>query len=174
MLQVLNYLLSLHKHFNNNIMNLIEAENLAVSLMKQNGIWELGWRFSYGRALVEFGSCNYTTKVIKLSKHLTSLNNIEQVKDTILHEIAHAIAGFKAGHGYEWKLACIRIGAKPEQYYVKSDVNTPKLKYFAVCGACGQTYEKARLKLKEVKRACKCQSHKLWDEKILIEFKARY
>jgi predicted SprT family Zn-dependent metalloprotease len=155
-------------------MNLIDAENLAVSLIKQNGIWELGWRFNYDNCVRQFGSCEYGTKKISLSKKLVSLNDVDTVKDTILHEIAHAIAGFKAGHGYQWKLACIKIGAKPERCYDSDVVNTPELKYFAVCSACGKTYQKARIKLKEIKRACICQRHKSWDEKILIEFKARY
>ena len=33
--------------------------------------------------------------------------------DTILHEIAHAIAGANAGHGPVWKAVAKRIGAAP-------------------------------------------------------------
>jgi len=69
------------------------------------------------------------------------------------------------------------IEYKQERGYALNDsdvVNTPELKYFAVCSACGKTHQKARIKLKEIKRACICQIHKSWDEKILIEFKARY
>jgi len=155
-------------------MELSVAENLAVSLMKQHGIWELGWRFEFNNHLRAFGVCSYGNKSIQLSKHLTRLNDLETVKDTILHEIAHAIAGFDAHHGYQWKLACIKIGAKPERCYDSNKVNTPKLKYVAVCGGCGETYERARLKLKEAKRACRCQAHKSWENKILLEFKERY
>lgn len=35
------------------------------------------------------------------------------VRDTILHEIAHALAGHAAGHGPVWKGVCRRIGARP-------------------------------------------------------------
>lgn len=155
-------------------MNLSVAEELAVSLMKQHGIWESGWRFKFNNHLRSFGVCSYGDKTIQLSKRITELNDIDEVKDTILHEIAHAIAGFKAHHGHTWKMVCIHIGAKPERCYDSDDIKTPELKYFAVCGGCGEIYEKARIKLKEVKRACKCQSHKNWDDKILLEFKTRY
>ena len=37
----------------------------------------------------------------------------EQIRDTVLHEIAHAIAGREAGHGPLWKVTARRIGATP-------------------------------------------------------------
>ena len=37
----------------------------------------------------------------------------EQLLDTVLHEIAHAIAGHEAGHGLLWKATARRIGATP-------------------------------------------------------------
>ena len=49
-----------------------------------------------------FGQCDRTTKTISLSKELTRINDISKVKDTILHEIAHALT--KGGHNREWKL----------------------------------------------------------------------
>jgi predicted SprT family Zn-dependent metalloprotease len=155
-------------------MNLSAAQTLAVSLMKQHGIWELGWRFNFDSAVKRFGVCKYRSKIIGLSAKLVTLNDEERVKDTILHEIAHAIAGFKAGHGIEWKRACIRIGAKPERCYSTDDTTTPDLKYYAKCGACGTVHQKARLRLREVRRSCMCQSGKDWRDRVLLEFKQRY
>ena len=37
----------------------------------------------------------------------------EQIRDTVLHEIAHAIAGREAGHGPLWKVTARRIEATP-------------------------------------------------------------
>ena len=39
--------------------------------------------------------------------------NEEEIRDTVLHEIAHAIAGPEAGHGPLWKATARRIGATP-------------------------------------------------------------
>lgn len=35
-----------------------------------------------------------------------------QVAGTTIHELAHALAGFEAGHGPEWKAACARLGLR--------------------------------------------------------------
>ena len=155
-------------------MNLSQAQVLAVSLMRQHGIWNEGWRFQYDNSVRRFGVCKYRSKTIGLSHKLVTLNDEEKVKDTILHEIALAIAGFKAGHGFAWQQVCIRIGAKPERCYTKEDTNTPKLKYHAVCGGCGKVHEKARLVNKTSRRACMCQSHLPWDKKQILIFKTRY
>lgn len=39
--------------------------------------------------------------------------NYSKLRDTVLHEIAHAIAGHKAGHGPAWKAIARKVGARP-------------------------------------------------------------
>lgn len=96
--------------------------DLAVGLMRQHGL--NGWTFEFDNAKRRAGVCRYRCKVISLSRHYVRLNadNYEDIRDTILHEIAHAIAGFKAAHGPAWKAVCRRIGAKPERCYDSSKV----------------------------------------------------
>ena len=53
--------------------------------------------------------------------------NRDGLRNTILHEIAHAIAGHAAGHGYAWKMAAIKIGAKPERCGTTLEVNPVEL-----------------------------------------------
>ena len=65
----------------------------------------------------EFGSCNYLTKTIKLNIVMCAINPWSIVLDTILHEIAHALAYEnynETGHGKYWKTACNQIGANPK------------------------------------------------------------
>jgi hypothetical protein len=52
-------------------------------------------------AVRRFGTCRYSRKLITLSRQLIELNDQARVLDTILHEIAHALAGPKTGHGPE-------------------------------------------------------------------------
>jgi predicted SprT family Zn-dependent metalloprotease len=54
----------------------------------------------------------YTSKriAISLAYVLSKGVPIKQVRDTVLHEVAHAIAGNRAGHGPEWKEVAKRIG----------------------------------------------------------------
>jgi predicted SprT family Zn-dependent metalloprotease len=155
-------------------MNLSVAQTLAVTLMKKHKLIDKGWTFKYDNAVKRFGVCMYRSKVIGLSRKLVLLNDKDKVVDTILHEIAHAIAGHKAGHGIEWKRVCERIGAKPERCYSSEDTNVVELKYYAKCGGCGNEYQRARLVHKEVRRSCKCQVGKEWNDRILLNFNSRY
>lgn len=65
------------------------------------------------------GSCRYKGGVafeITLSfKTFQHDANRPELRDTILHEIAHAIAGIKAGHGPVWRAVARKIGAKPQR-----------------------------------------------------------
>ena len=47
--------------------------------------------------------CKEKEKVIQLGRHHAANDPPEQVTDTILHEIAHALAGTAAGHGPAWR-----------------------------------------------------------------------
>ena len=55
------------------------------------------WSFAFNRRKRAFGLCDYTRRTIFLSADLTELNDEAEVSDTLLHEIAHALAGHKAG-----------------------------------------------------------------------------
>ncbi len=153
-------------------MELNKAEHLCRSLMNSHGLGY--WRFEWDNSLRRFGVCKFNRVgilgTIGLSRHLVLLNNEIKVTDVILHEIAHALVGRGHGHDAVWKRKCIEIGAKPERCYSHADTETPSLKYKAECGACGKVYQKARIKDKERARACKCQSHRGWDEKVLLKF----
>ena len=70
-------------------------------------------------------------------------NEDEEVYDTLLHEIAHALAGPGAGHGPVWKAICIKIGAKPHRCYGEQ-VNMPQGRYQATCGGCQRVHHKHR------------------------------
>lgn len=95
-------------------MELRAAERLARELMSQHGL--AGWSFAWDRARRRFGTCSVERRRITLSAYLTHLNDEAHVRDTILHEIAHALAPGD-GHGARWKAACRRIGATPERCY---------------------------------------------------------
>lgn len=151
-------------------MNLQDVQNLAYKLMKQHGLFDNRWRFEFDNSVKRFGCCNYTTKTISLSKKLCLLNGEPDVKDTILHEIAHALVGNANGHNYIWKLKCIEIGANPKRCYDSSEIVTPKLRYVATCGGCGKEYQKVKKVDNTRKRACQCQNHLAWDKKQLLTF----
>lgn len=78
------------------------------------GLAEAGWHFIFSNGKTVIGHCHFFKKEIAFSKHYVNIEEAE-VKDTILHEIAHALAGGRAGHGKEWKRACQIVGANPKR-----------------------------------------------------------
>lgn len=73
--------------------------------------WILKFNNRLTRAL---GRCLFVQKTIELQTRFVKENSEAVVLDTIRHEVAHALAGHKAGHGYEWKMWAVKVGANPE------------------------------------------------------------
>lgn len=112
-------------------MDLIEAQELAVDAMQDHGLDD--WRFSFDRAVRRFGECRYDIKMITLSKKLVELNSEDAVRNTLLHEIAHALAGHAAGHGMEWQRIAKSIGSDGKRLHTAA---TPPSRYVGVCPNC--------------------------------------
>jgi len=111
------------------------------------------WSFKWSRALGSFGQCNLNDHTISLSLELTVSNSEEEVKNTILHEIAHALAGRGHNHDNYWKSICISIGAKPERCFDDTEKsNLPGREYEAHC-SCGYKH----LKIRKPRRALICR-----------------
>lgn len=88
------------------------------------------------RLTSSYGVCYCSRRLIEISGPLSRLNPREQTLDTILHEVAHAIAGHAAGHGPKWKAACELTGARPERCY-SADVVRPRAALEVFCTGCG-------------------------------------
>src|SRR5690348_11633135 len=69
-----------------------------------------GWRLVFDNAKTRAGVCRFDRKEIGLSGPLLALYDIDQVTDTILHEIAHALTGPRHGHDRVWRATARRIG----------------------------------------------------------------
>jgi predicted SprT family Zn-dependent metalloprotease len=61
------------------------------------------WTFRFDTAKTRAGLCNYTDKRISVSRYLAERYEDDEIHQVLLHEVAHAIAGSKAGHGARWK-----------------------------------------------------------------------
>src|SRR5262245_35352640 len=93
------------------------AREEALRLMKEFGLSD--WEFAFNRRQRVLGLCCYPDGVnpgrIELSVYAVELNGEAAIRDAILHEVAHALAG-RAGeynHGRVWKEIALRIGARP-------------------------------------------------------------
>jgi len=133
-------------------MNINKAETLARNLMGEHGLLITGWTFRFSRGRNQFGACRIKQnhigfpimKEITLSKKLSEINDETEVRDTILHEIAHAKAGHRAGHGPIWKSVASSIGARPVARFSTAEV-TVSYKWVGTCADCNKQFKRHRV-----------------------------
>ena len=94
-------------------MQLQEARTLALALMAQHGLD--GWRLVFDSAKTRAGVCRPGRREIGLSRHLTVLHSHDEVRDTVLHEIAHALVGPAHGHDAVWRATAVRLGCSGDR-----------------------------------------------------------
>lgn len=114
-------------------MKLILARNLAEGLMQKHEL--VGWTFDFDEAEVTFGKCHISRKKITLSRKLVELNEERHVRNTILHEIAHALAPPTEMHGPEWRRVALSIGCNGSRTYSR-EVILPNTKWYSECPNC--------------------------------------
>ena len=116
-----------------------DARRMALDLMQQYRL--TGWTFAFNRAKRTMGLCRHLERRIELSVYFVLANDADSVRDCILHEIAHALAGLAEGHGPIWREICLRIGAKPERC---GDARMPDGDWSAMCPNCQREYTRHR------------------------------
>ena len=145
-------------------MNLDDAEAMAVSLIAGH-IDEKGWTFKFDNAKTRLGHCRDATKTIYISRHLVLLNDEDEVRDTILHEIAHAIVGerrrWREEHDKAWRVVAHSIGARPEAF-AGEEVRMPPHRWVGTCPACGEIQARRHRLLQWVEHSCG-QCSDTWD-----------
>lgn len=71
---------------------------------------EAGWSFGFDSAKKRAGLCDYTRKRISVSRYLAARYDDDEIHQVLLHEVAHALAGERAGHGPRWKAIARDLG----------------------------------------------------------------
>ncbi len=116
------------------------ARSLADHLLRSFGLAD--WTFRFNRSKCMMGLCRFDPKVIELSVHFVERNDDGAVRDTLLHEIAHALVGPGHGHGPVWRRKCLEVGAKPER--LDFEAAMPEGRWKARCGGCGMIHHRHR------------------------------
>jgi predicted SprT family Zn-dependent metalloprotease len=99
------------------------------------------WSFQFTRARRTLGVCRYGPRIIGLSIHLVQRNGPEEIRETLLHEIAHALVGPGRGHGPAWREMARRIGCQSVRC---GTADMPPGRWRADCGSCGRRYRRHR------------------------------
>ncbi len=76
-----------------------------------------GWTFAFDHAKTRAGQCDFGRRRITVSRHIASRVSEEDVDQVLLHEVAHALAGPRAGHGPVWRRTAASIGYTGSRLY---------------------------------------------------------
>lgn len=71
---------------------------------------DASWSFDFDRATRRAGLCNFAHKRITVSRHLAQRFDDDAIHQVLLHEVAHALAGARTGHGAEWRRVARGLG----------------------------------------------------------------
>ena len=93
-----------------------------------------GWRFGFDLAARRGGRCSFDRREISLSEKFALAAPPDEITDTILHEIAHALVGPKHGHDATWKTTARRIGCSGR---VSHDIDFSSARWILTCPTCG-------------------------------------
>lgn len=107
-------------------MDITSAATLARSLMVEHGVGSVSFGFhSYPAERIGLKGCTIFVPIkvanaikwiatdITLSYEYTLVLPEDEVRNIILHEIAHVKAGRYAGHGPAWETECFKLGIQP-------------------------------------------------------------
>ena len=142
-----------------------QIEAFANERLAHFGLTAKGWSFEWNSRKRAYGLCSKRKKKIFLSTFLFSSIDDAARKDTVLHEIAHALDFDDRGtsdHGRIWKRWALHVGAEPtrcktpvnEEAYIEN--RKAKAKYTLRC-ASGHEFFRSRKLKNNVKASCpKC------------------
>lgn len=125
----------------------IEME--AETLLKKHGLQS--WRFGFDQALRRGGRCAFDRQEISVSEQFAFAASDEEVTDTILHEIAHALVGPKRGHDATWKATAKRIGCSGR---VTHNIEFSVARWVLTCTTCGWREPRLRRRRGLVCKGC--------------------
>ena len=85
----------------------------ALQAMQDHGLSD--WRFKFDHSTRRAGCCNYHDRVLSISLELARTGSDDDIKDTLLHEIAHALVGKEHHHDAVWRAKAKEIGGSGER-----------------------------------------------------------
>ncbi|MGF0117415.1 SprT-like domain-containing protein [Promicromonospora sp. Marseille-Q5078] len=149
-------------------MPLDELAALARALMDRHGLHD--WSFAWDRAVRRAGATRWRSRTISLSVPLMRRFPRHDARNTILHEIAHALVGHGHGHDGTWKAKAAEIGARPERCFDSSIAQVDG----DWTGTCPQGHSHSRHRApKHATVSCGICSPRVFDRRFLLTWSWR-
>lgn len=102
-----------------------------------------GWKCKLNNRRSSWGLCDYSRKTIYLSKYLVQYGTEDEILQTLLHELAHALTPEDRGHGADWLAVARRLGYTGGR--CADRVLPVKHKYIGHCGS-GHRFVRHRMR----------------------------
>jgi predicted SprT family Zn-dependent metalloprotease len=137
-----------------------ELFSYARDLMREHGLQ--GWRVIPFHSRSNAGECRYGTNTIALSIPLLVNGNASEAdcRNTILHEIAHALVGAGHRHDHVWHQQFVSIGGNGTE---KHSIKTAH-RYTGVC-KCGKSFHRDARSDKMFRLMCRaCRGTIVWTD----------
>ncbi len=109
-------------------------ETYLVAKMQENGLTQANWTYTYDNRKGRLGCCDYRRKQICISEYAIQHYSIEEMKNTVLHEIAHALVGKSNGHNRVFKQKLIELGGNGKRTATEK-LPESAYKYVGMCPA---------------------------------------
>jgi SprT protein len=106
------------------------VEARAAALLAAHSLHD--WSFAWDNAKTRFGQCSHRYRRITLSRYLSDAGSEDESEQVLLHEIAHALAGVRSGHGDKWLRIARSIGYRGQRTHT-SPAATEHAKWRGVC-----------------------------------------
>jgi predicted SprT family Zn-dependent metalloprotease len=146
-----------------------EIEKLAKEMMQSHGL--LNWRFAWNNTRASFGKCKHGSRMIELSRILSPLRPMDEVKNTILHEIAHALVGGGHGHDMAWRYKFVSIGGNGKRCSSTANIDMEQVKTSGInyAGTCVNGHTVVRYRMPKRESSCAICSSR-FDRRYILHF----
>lgn len=131
-------------------MNTNEFRREARALMNEHGLHD--WNFKFDRAKRRLGQCQFSTRTLSFSEPTVKLNDWETMRDTVLHEIAHAMVGASHGHDFVWRAQARAIGCTGERCSSSHEAAPASIE--GHCPSCGYVHKRHRMPKSGARMIC--------------------
>ncbi|WP_205739533.1 SprT-like domain-containing protein [Georgenia sp. SYP-B2076] len=121
-------------------MDLTEVRRMGQELLAEHGL--RAWQLAFDNAKRRAGACKFDARTISVSRHLMALYDEDQVRDTLLHEIAHALVGPRHAHDAVWRAKALAIGCSGSRL-VAADAPRASAPWHGTCPR-GHSYDRHR------------------------------
>ena len=112
------------------------VESLCYQALEKEGL--RGWTVRWDNAKRRAGVCIHQKRILSFSRVLMPLYPQDIQRDVVMHEVAHAVAGPRAGHGPTWKKVARRLGARPKAM-LPASLPQPPTRWVGTCPRCGES-----------------------------------